>query len=310
VKLPNGAPGIGFDDLRYSKTLHRVLVPAGRSGRLDLVDPESLAVTSIAGFSSKAGYSGGHDDGPTSVEEALGKLYVSDRTSQKLLAVDPGKKSIVSTTPLASGPDYVRFVEATNELWVTEPSSDQIEIFSLGADGTPTPSATIPVNNGPESLVIDARRGRAYTHRWQRSTLAIDVKTRAIAGEWQNRCESSRGIALDETHGWLFAACLEGTVTVLDVDHDGKILSTVERGSGFDVVGYSAALGHLYLAGDACACVVILGVKQSGKLEFLERLSAPSSTHCAAADDAGNAWVCDPDGGQLFRVHDRNPKSN
>ena len=36
VKLPDDAPGIGFDDLRYSSTLRRVLVPAGRSGRLDL----------------------------------------------------------------------------------------------------------------------------------------------------------------------------------------------------------------------------------------------------------------------------------
>src|SRR5262249_18725749 len=57
VTLPDGAPGIGFDDLRYSPTLDRVLAPAGRSGRLDLVDPSTLAVTSIAGLSVTADYS-------------------------------------------------------------------------------------------------------------------------------------------------------------------------------------------------------------------------------------------------------------
>src|SRR5207247_1468062 len=40
VDLPSGTVGIGFDDLRYSATLHRVLVPGGRSGNLDLIDPD------------------------------------------------------------------------------------------------------------------------------------------------------------------------------------------------------------------------------------------------------------------------------
>ncbi len=67
VRLPDGSAGIGFDDLRYSSSLKRVLVPGGRSGMLDLVDPDTLAVQSIGGFGSVSSYSGSHDDGPTSV---------------------------------------------------------------------------------------------------------------------------------------------------------------------------------------------------------------------------------------------------
>ena len=48
--MPAGSAGIGFDDLRYSATLHRVLAPAGRTGTLDLIDPDTLAVTSISGL--------------------------------------------------------------------------------------------------------------------------------------------------------------------------------------------------------------------------------------------------------------------
>src|SRR5438552_17597143 len=69
VALPDGSPGIGFDDLRYSATLRRVLVPAGRSGALDLIDPDTLNVVSIGGFGSVAAYTGGHEDGPTPVAE-------------------------------------------------------------------------------------------------------------------------------------------------------------------------------------------------------------------------------------------------
>ncbi len=307
AELPEGSPGIGFDDLRYSSALYRVLVPSGRSGRVNLIEPDTLAVTSIAGFSSRPDYSGGHDDGPTSVEEAQGKLYVTDRTSQTLVRVDPARSAILGSTKLRAEPDYVRFVAATNELWVTEPNAAQLEIFALGSDGTPTSVATIAVENGPESLVTDAVRGRAYTHRWQKTTVAIDVKTRSIVAEWPNGCAASRGIELDESRGWLFSGCNEGTATVLDVASDGKTLSALKAGSGFDVIGYSAKLGHLYLAGGACSCLVMLGVNAKGELSLLEDTSAPATTHCATADDAGHAWVCDPAGGRMLRIADRHP---
>lgn len=305
VKLPGTPPGIGFDDLRYSATLHRVLVPSGRSGRLNLIDPDTLTVTSIGGFSAKGEYSGGHDDGPTSVDEAHGLLYVTDRSNQSLVVVNPHKQQLIGTVGLAAEPDYVRFVSTRNELWVTEPAADQIEIFKLPSDGIPVAEATVRIDNGPESLVVDAARGRAYTHRWQKTTVAVDVNTRTIVAEWANGCAASRGIALDEQRGWLFSGCNEGTVTVLDVAHGGKLLSRVERGAGFDVMGYNSRLGHLYLAGGACRCVVTLGVNSAGRLSFLASASAPSSTHCAVADDVGNAWVCDPDAGRVLRVVDR-----
>jgi hypothetical protein len=309
VALPDGSPGIGFDDLRYSATLHRVLVPSGRSGRLNLIDPETLAVTSIAGFSSTPDYSGGHDDGPTSVDQAGAMLYVTDRTTRTLITVDPVARMIVASVPLSNSPDYVRFAATTNELWVTEPSADQIEIFAIGGDGSLTPSGTIALDNGPESLVVDDTRGRAYTHRWQKTTVAIDLKTRAIVAEWPNGCASSRGIALDSAHGWLFSGCSEGTTAVLDIADDGRILSTLERGSGIDVIGYSPKLGHLYVAGGACSCSIIVGVDGLGRLSFLQRDDAPSSTHCATADDFGHAWVCDPDGGKIRRLDDPHPGS-
>ena len=312
VVLPSAFPGIGFDDLRYSSALHRVLVPAGRSGRLALVDPDSLAVSTVAGFSAAADYSGGHDFGATSVDETTGgMLLVTDRTTQSLSIVDPSAGAIVASTPLASVPDYVRYVAATHEAWVTEPGAAQIEILALpqAPPFTPASVATIAVSNGPESLVIDQAEGRAYTHRWQSSTVVVDVHARAIVAEWANGCAASRGLALDGARGFFFAGCSEGTVSVLDAAHDGHILSSIARGSGFDVIGYSASLGHLYLAGTACACLVVLGVSSTGILKFLGRFSATSSAHCATADDRAHAWVCDPDGGRLLRVEDPYPAS-
>src|SRR5438552_16623193 len=99
-----------------------------------------------------------------------------------------------------------------------------IEIFTLGQDATAPPvhAAVVAVTNGPESMVIDNTRGRAYTHRWQATTVAIDLTSRAIVAEWQNGCAASRGIALDETRGFLFASCSEGPTSVIDVANGGR----------------------------------------------------------------------------------------
>jgi DNA-binding beta-propeller fold protein YncE len=289
--------------------LHRVLVPAGRSGRLALIDPDTLQTTSLALFSATPDYSGGHDDGPTSVDEAGGRLAVTDRTTQTLVVFEATAPERAVKVRLGSGPDYVRFVPLTHEIWVTEPDAERIEVFADIADAAPAASATIAVAGGPESLVVDATRGRAYTHRWHGETLAIDVKTRAVVGRWSNGCTGSRGIAVDERRGWLFASCSEGTVTVLDPEHEGALLSRIEAGGGFDVFGYSEQLGHLYLSGSSCHCTVVLGVDARGRLSVLERAPGPAAAHCAVGDDRGHFWVCAPETGSVLRSTDKHAAS-
>src|SRR5689334_6156002 len=66
VALPGGAGGIGFDDMAYDSHLGKVIVPAGATGSLDLIDPDSLNVTAIPGFSTTVpDPTGGHGDGTT-----------------------------------------------------------------------------------------------------------------------------------------------------------------------------------------------------------------------------------------------------
>jgi hypothetical protein len=66
VAVPGGAGGIGFDDPTFSAGLHRLLVPGGRSGKLDLYDPVTKEVTSISGFSQETEFGGGHGEGTKS----------------------------------------------------------------------------------------------------------------------------------------------------------------------------------------------------------------------------------------------------
>src|SRR5260370_30631296 len=113
LSLPGGESGIGFDDMGFAPSIHKVLVPAGRSGNLDLIDPDTKQVTAIGGFSSRASFGGGHGQGVTSADEGRGLLFATDRDAKRLDVVDPKTKALIRTPSLASGPQYARYVSTT-----------------------------------------------------------------------------------------------------------------------------------------------------------------------------------------------------
>jgi hypothetical protein len=216
----------------------------------------------------------------------------------------------VASTALATSPDYVRYVPQTNELWVTEPDAEQIEVFTL-LGKQPTHAAVIQTLGGPESMVIDRTRDRAYTHLWAGGTISVDVRTRAIVGQWSNGCSGSRGIALDEARGFVFAGCAEGRGTVVDAANGGAMVGTLDvTASGGDVIDYSPSLGHLYLPGQSNGTMAVVGVSATGQLSLLSMVPTVGGAHCVVADDRGNAYVCDPDNGDLLVIRDTATRSN
>lgn len=278
----------------YSPRLKKVLAPGGRSGKLYLIDPATNAVTAIDGFSSDKTFDGGHDFGITSVADTGSGLAITDRTTTELVFVNDAGK-ITSRAKLASGPDYVRWVPATKELWVTEPGADQIEVF----DGAGKSLAKIAVKGGPESLVIAGKK--AYTHLWKGETVEIDVAARKITATYANGCEGSRGIAVDEAKGFVFAGCADGTVTSMK---DGKVVGKLKPVDGQDIIAWSPAKRHLYLAGSHSKDLAVVAVGDDGSLKLAGKGKGASGGHCVTTDDAGHAFVCDPGRGRLIANSD------
>src|SRR6185369_9761542 len=305
VEIPGGSAGIGFDDLHYAPASGSVLVPAGRTGALVLIDPSTRGATAVAGFSAKTEFSRGHDDGVTSADEGRGWVFATDRTSGLLDIVDPRSRKIVSSVKLGGPPDYVRFVGATGELWVTQPGKETIEIFRLSGGSVPAAAheAFVSVPGGPESLVVDGKRGRAYTHLWKGKTVAIDVTRRAVTATWDNGCAGSRGIALDGAGRFLFAGCAEGKAVVLDTG-SGKVVSSLASGDGVDIIDFDPTLSHLYVPGGRSATMAVMGVSREGQLSLLGTVPTAVGAHCVAAA-RGNVFVCNPTKGRLIVFRDR-----
>lgn len=305
VRLPGGEGGIGFDDLRYAPGLGRLLVPAGRTGRLDLLDPATGAVEVVEGFSASRTL-GGHGQGTTSADEGMGLVFASDRTARELRIVDPGARRIVARARLGGIPDYVRWVEPRREVWVTEPGRQVIEVFRVVPGSPPAleRAGQVRVDDGPESLAIDPLRRRAYANTWHDRTVAVDLDSRAVVARWPNRCWGARGIALDAGRGLLFVGCEEGKAVVLDLRRGGTVAGSAAAGAGVDIVDYAPGLGHLYVPGADGGDLTILAVGARGRLTTLGRVATARGAHCVAADGDGRIYVCDPAKGRLLVFRD------
>jgi hypothetical protein len=342
IKFDPAPPaGISFDDMVYDPGMGKLVVPLDGTGYLALLDPQTLAVKYINGFSKIDPTTNGQG-GSTSAAVAHGMIYALDNSALKIMVVDPNQGTILGSTPVASFPDYIRYVAPTNELWVTELDPEQIEVFSLpptGKSPVPVLSGTISVPNGPHALVIDNSHGLAYTNQPPSGlTAVIQVQTHDIIAEWGNGCTAARGMALDPVQGWLFVACREGKVNMLDTNNDGAQITSVNYGSGLDFVGYNPKLHHVYLPSGNSNVLAIFGIEIGPRPTatpdfhipptptpppgptptvtiqtiFLRLGTADTSfkDKCVVNDDRGDVWVCDSDKGQLLMVKDNFPDTS
>jgi hypothetical protein len=299
VAIPGGEHGLGFDDISYSAALGRALIPSASTGAINLIDPSSLSITTISVFAPAPTARQGHGEGVTSADVANGYIFATDRTSKTLGVIDASSSKMVASAALAGGPDYMRYVAPTHEVWVTEPRQHQIEIFGLDQKMTPSHAAFIDIPGGPESLLIDSAAGRAYANLWTDSTLAIDLKERKEVARWKNGCKGSRGLAFDAARNFLFVGCSEGKLEVLD-PRSGKNLGEATSGDGVDIIAYNPKLSHLYLPGARSATMATIEISVTGAAKVFGEVTTAKGAHCAAADESNHVYVCDPYGGRIL----------
>jgi DNA-binding beta-propeller fold protein YncE len=256
--------------------------------------------------------------GATAVAAAGGFLFGLDQQTKTIKTVDLGTNTVVGSTPLKAAAETIRYVSATGELWVTEKDLNQIEIFSVSTDNPPALQSTgnIPVPNGPEALIVDDSRGLAFTNRSKQSlTDVIQVMTHKVIAQWGNGCSSARGMAVDKDEGYLFVACGEGKLVVMDINNDGYQITSQNYGGELDSVAYNPELHHVYLPSSASGIVAIFQLQTSAapapdfkaSLLLLGTADTAIQSKCVTADDFNNIWVCDPNHGQVFVIHDTFP---
>ena len=304
VALPGATAPASIDYIAYEPAHARVWVPVGDTASADVYDLSGGAFVRVDGFKSVERESGGKKRkmGPSSVAVGEGVVYVGDRGSSEVCAVDAETLKLGQCIKLASSPDGLAYVAATKELWATTPRDGTLTVLDASKAGTLSPKATVKLDGRPEGYAVDPSRGRFLTNLEDKDrTVAVDVKARTTKAIWKPECGSDgpRGIAADVGRGFVYVACTDHVV-VLDGAHDGAPLGKLDVGAGIDNIDWLEPQRLLYVAAGKAGKLIIARVDNKGQPTVVAAGDSTAGARNGVADPSGNAYVVDPQNARLL----------
>ncbi|HVZ20580.1 MAG TPA: hypothetical protein VG871_05935 [Vicinamibacterales bacterium] len=293
LPLPDNNTGdVSMDYIAYDAATNAVWVPGGNTGAVDVVDVASGKVRQIAGFpTSSVQFRGGTRTlGPSGVSVGDGVVYIGNRGDATVCAVDAKTLMRGTCGKLDSAPDGVAYVAPTHEVWVTTPRDNSLRILDAK---TLQQKAKMTYEGNPEGYAVDAGRGRFYTNLESKDrTLAIDLKTHKTVATWMPACgeDGPHGISLDAASGHLYLAC-STRAEVLDVAHDGAVLSKVDTDDGVDDVHYSPYTHQLYVAAAQTGVLTIARADAKGQLSVVTKVPTRQGARNAVVAKNGTVYA-------------------
>jgi len=307
IALP-GAPadGVFMDYLAYDRAHHRVWVPAGNTGRVDVVTVPGGEVAEVAGFPTKEMERRGKKRivGPSSATVGDGVVYVGNRGDSTVCAVDATSLQRGACVTLPSMPDGLAWVASQKEVWVTTPRDKSITILDASTAGALTVKQKMSFDGEPEGYAVDDARGLFYTNLEDKDrTLQIDAKTKTVQSTWLPGCgeDGPKGLALDHAASFLFVACAD-KVKVLDTAHAGRELSSLATGDGVDNIDYVEARKQLFAGAARAAKLTIATVAPNGTLTTAAVIPTATGARNPVATDDGTAYLTDSPEGKILVV--------
>lgn len=298
VPLPGVKPPASLDYLSCDRQRGRVWVPVGNTGSADVFDVGKGAFTRVDGFKSgeREFHGKKRPAGPSSASVGDGVVYVGDRFSSDVCAVDATSLKLGKCLHLPSPPDGVSYVGSAKEVWVTTPRDSSIAVLDASHPDALKPKTTIKLDGAPEGYAVDDGRGVFYTNLEDKDgTVVIDTKTHRPRATWKPSCgeQGPRGVATDPHRGFVFVACTDHLV-VLDGGHDGAVLSKLDTGAGVDNIDWLDEHHALYVAAAKAAQVTVATFDDKGQPKVIAKGTTADGARNAVADATGNAYVADP----------------
>ncbi len=305
VPFSSGSGAAFFDYIAYDPAGQRVLIPTARdTGALDVYDIAEGSFSRVEGFKTREQENHGRKRtlGPSSVAVGDGVIYVGNRATNEVCAVDAKALHLGACLKIPSPIDGLAYVASAKEVWVTTPDKSAFAVLDASKPASPKIKTTIKVEGSPEGFTVDEGRGIFYSNLEDKNrTLAIDVKTHQVKSTWSPGCsdDGPRGIAIDARRQFLIVACTDG-VRVLDAAHDGAPLGKLETGGGVDNIDWRDAKHLLYVAAGKTGQLSVVRVDDKGQPTVLATAPTAERARNAVADANGNAYVVDPRGPTLL----------
>jgi len=302
LPLP-GASGPAFlDYLVYERAHERVWVPAGSTGSVDVLDIATQTFSRIDGFKTVEREMRGQKRtlGPSAATVGDGFVYVGNRASNEVCAIDVNTLKPSKCLKLPTGTDGVAYVAAVKEVWVTTPKDQTLTVLDASKPSNLVLKMAIKTDGAPEGYAVDEAHALFFTNLEDKGgTVVLDTKAHKVKATWNPGCgaDGPRGIAFDATHDFALVACTDH-VQVLDAGHDGAPLGRLDAGAGVDNIDYVD--GRLYVAAGKGSKLTVASIDDKGQLTVVATGDTSEGARNAVADANGNAYVADSLGGRLL----------
>jgi len=298
-----------MDYLAYDRQRHRVWVPAGNTGSVDVIDTDQNTVVRLEGFATAEVERKGKKRtvGPSSATVGQGVVYVGNRGDGTVCAIDAATLRREGCVTIPSMPDGLAYVASTKEVWVTTPRDRSINVVDVATPGSPKLKGEIRFDGEPEGFAVDDARGIFYTNLEDKDrTLAIELKSRTVVATWLPRCgeDGPKGLALAGDANFLFVACADAAL-VLDAGHEGKTLARVPTGEGVDNIYYLEGQRALYVAAGRAATMTVVQVDARGGLSVSATVATSPGARNPVVTDQGTAYLTDSQQSRILVVRPR-----
>jgi len=306
IALPGAEAGVFLDYLAYDSKQHRVWVPAGGTGRVDVIDAKTGAVTPIEGWATKEVERRGQKRmmGPSAASVGDGVVFVGNRGDSSVCAVDAKSLAKLGCVTLDSSPDGVAWVAVSKEVWVTTPRDKKIVIVDAKKPAALKVVGSVAFEGEPEGFAVDNKRKLFFTNLEDKDkTVVVDIAKRAVKTTWEPKCgeDGPKGLVFDGAANHLLVVC-PAWIEVLDAGKDGVQLSKVEVGDGLDSVDWTPSKRLVVAAAGRASKMMIAELPASGALREVSTMPTAKGARNAVVAEDGTAFVADGRAGRILMV--------
>lgn len=164
------------------------------------------------------------------IVRSLGKGFISNGRDNTVSVFDLKTLKVSKQIPVGKNPDIIFYDPESQLVFSGNGRSQDINAIDPKSE---TVKATIPLDGKPEFAVAD--KGHVYVNLEDKSTIVrIDSRKLAVDARWPLAPgEEPTGLAIDEKHHRLFAACANKMMVVVNTA-DGHVVGKVTTGDGAD----------------------------------------------------------------------------
>ncbi len=205
----------------------------------------------------------------------IGFATRSDNENQ-VDVIDTRDMMLLSTIPVAPGPDGILYDEQAKLLYVSNSDAKQATLIDPSSRSI-VGSVSLP--GSPEAAVVDPSSGLLFQNLHDRNSIAaVDLTKRTTIGEWPLAgCEAPSGIAIDPVSARVFCACKGNARLVIFNRESHQVVAAVDIVKQPDSIAYDSALHRIYVAGIGGQLSIVL---QDGSDQY--RLGDSIRTHYGA----------------------------